>query len=209
MSHLLSENGLMLSGSHIGGNLDDPAQAGEEQSMLDLVIDYLVELGASTLMYSGLRFESASQFSADLDMLNRSAEAAAGRGVQLLYHNHNWEFEDNRKVIDAVLHETSSELGLCPDVAWVHKAGFDPLDFLEEAKDRVKMVHFKDFATQDPERVDTVEFGRGIVPLADVAQWIRRNLSDIWVVAEQDSSQLNPGEAVTKNAAFMQEQFSP
>jgi sugar phosphate isomerase/epimerase len=168
------------------------------------------------LMYSGLRYENTRQLADDLAMLNRSAEACAARGVQVLYHNHHWEFEDNGRVIDAVLTDGSPTLGLCPDVGWICKAGVDLTAFLDRAADRILprdgragAVHLKDFASPEPS-LDTVELGEGIVPLADVARWLDSNAgdADLWLIAEQDKSALSPAEAVTKNATYCKKTFS-
>ncbi len=66
----------MLAASHVGGNLFDAQQAGQERSMLDEVLDYLQQMGTNLLMYSGLRYQSDEQLAAGIDMLNRGAQNA-------------------------------------------------------------------------------------------------------------------------------------
>ena len=96
----------------------------------------------------------------------------------------------------------SQELGFCPDVGWVMKGGWRIAPFLERIKGRLYAIHFKDFATDGP-GCDTVVLGTGVAPLSEAADWIKANTGGMWVVAEQDTADIAPGEAATENAAFL------
>jgi sugar phosphate isomerase/epimerase len=158
-------------------------------------------------MFSGLRYHDADQFAADLAMLNRCARKAADRGVRLLYHNHNWEFAGSPRVMDLLLEKRAPELGFCPDVGWVAKAGEDVLAFLKQVAADTPLVHFKDFATLDP-GVDTVCLGDGVVPLAEVGAWIKSGENCVeWVIAEQDRADIPADEATTRNAQYLRQLF--
>jgi len=202
LAALLEKNGLVLAASHVGGNLLDTGQADKERGILDEVLDYLEATGSKLLMYSGLRYQSDSQFAADLDMLNSSAELCAARGVSLLYHNHDFEFADGGKAIRGLLDQGGDALGFCPDVGWVMKGGADVIAFLDEAKDRIGAIHFKDFATKE-KKVDTVVLGEGVAPLAETADWLKSNKSGLWVIAEQDNAAIPPAQAAAENAAYL------
>ena len=199
---MLAAAGIELASTHLGGNLEDVAQAKSEQTIVQEVADYLKVVGTTFIMYSGLRYTDDATFEAELAALNRSADYLASRGLQLLYHNHAWEFANDWQVMNAVLQRTSENLGLCPDVGWVHKAGVDVIDFLDQAKDRIGAVHFKDFLSVQPGLLDTTEFGLGVVPLREAATWLEENLPAVWILAEQDKTDLQPEEAVAANAAF-------
>lgn len=203
---LLVENGLELAASHVGGNLEDIGQAQREQGMIDSVLDYLEKTETRYLMYSGLRYENDEQLAADIEMIGRAARQCAERGVQLLYHNHNWEFEANHRVMNRLLEQAPQELGLCPDVGWVAKAGVDVISWLDSVADRIGAVHFKDFATLET-GMDPAILGTGAAPLTDVAAWVRRSLNDIWVVAEQDSADIPAADAAKQNAEFLTSVF--
>lgn len=202
LKKLLDANGLKLAAVHLGGNLEDLTQAGQERGLLATVLDYLPATGAKLVMYSGLRHENDGQFARDLAMLNRSADACAMAGMKLLYHNHNWEFAGGGRVIDALLNETTEAMGFCPDVGWVAKAGQDVIAFLDSVRERVGAMHFKDFATVE-DAVDTVELGTGVAPLADVAAWMNANTPGLWAIAEQDKADRPADQAVAANAEFL------
>lgn len=201
---MLASHNLVLAASHVGGNLHDPSGAKQEQSVLDEVLAYLDAIGTELLMYSGLKYESPEQFKRDFESLNRAAERCKGR---LLYHNHDWEFFNNARVMEAILKDGSPHLRLCPDLGWVMKGGQDVIAFLERTKDRLGAIHFKDFATAQPGATDTVLLGCGKAPLAQAAKWICSNLKPIWIIAEQDNSDVPPAQAVTENAKFMRGLF--
>ena len=206
----LERYGLTVLATHIGGNLEDRAQAQSEQSMIDTVIDCVKQYGAHYIMYSGLRYENNLQFSRAVDMINRAARTCAERGVRMLYHNHNWEFDPETRIMDRLLEKRAPELGFCPDVGWIAKGGQDPMAFLETVKDDTPLLHFKDFASLAPPvpPVDTVCLGQGVVPLADVARWIREGRSNVqWIIAEQDRCDGNPDDAVTTNGRYLSTLF--
>jgi sugar phosphate isomerase/epimerase len=205
LASMLEGQGLALAASHVGGNLFDARQADQERGILDEVMDYLQATGTKLLMYSGLRYQSDDQLSSDIAMLNRAAQACAARGIQLLYHNHDFEFADDGRVIRALIANTGP-LGFCPDIGWVKKGGADVIGFLDEIKDRIGAVHFKDFATME-HCCDTVILGRGVAPLAETAAWLKTNKTGLWVIAEQDNADVPPEEAAAGNAAYLKSVF--
>lgn len=205
---LLDQNALVLAASHIGGNLEDPAQADAERSVLDEVLAYLDALGCGLLMYSGLRYNNDEQFATDFARLNRAALRCQEACVRLLYHNHDWEFADaDGRVAEALLTQADPALGFCPDIGWVQKGGADVPAFLDRAKARIGAIHFKDFA--GPERtVDTVVLGEGIAPLPYAAEWMQKNMpAGSWAIAEQDRADLPAAEAATRNARYLKGLF--
>ena len=206
LSKQLSEVSLQLVAAHLGGNLEDPAQAEGERQMLEVVSDFLNASGCNLLMYSGLHWKDPCQFATDVSMLSRSAERCKARNIDLLYHNHNWEFQDNGKVINGLMKTASAALGLCPDLGWVHRGGGDVLSFLKDNAERLGAIHFKDFSAVGP-GADTVVLGTGVAPLREAAAWLRANKPQLWMIAEQDRCKGEPYDAIAANAAFLKQVF--
>jgi len=127
--------------------------------------------------------------------------------VRLCYHNHDWEFADGERIMRTLLERVGPELAFGPDVGWVYQGGKDVVAFLDSVRDRVAYAHFKDVAGVDGERTNFVTLGEGAAPLAAAAEWCKRNTPDIWVVAEQDASDLAPAEAVARNGAYLKSLF--
>ena len=203
----LKRHGLCLVASHTGGNVEEPTDLTEGRPAIDVILDRLELTATAILNYSGRRYEDAARFERDLGILNRVAERCADRGIRLCYHNHWWEIENDGFVIRQLLAHGSSHLGFCPDVGWIVRGGMDALEVLEMMGDRVGAVHFKDIDSVTSDPVRFVEFGRGIVPLEKTADWQQANLPQTWAIAEQDRSELSPGEATAQNAAFLRRCF--
>jgi len=80
-------------------------------------------------------------------LFNRASALLSENGMQLLYHNHDFEFEklpDGRYIHTRIMSEVT---GIDPelDTCWVHYAGIDPVKKIMEFKGRAEIVHLKDF----------------------------------------------------------------
>ena len=83
-----------------------------------------------------------------LKILNELGKKADAAGIQLLYHNHDFEFmkgEDGSILIDYLLENTDPKyVNFQMDLYWVTKAGADPLAYFEKYPGRFKLWHVKD-----------------------------------------------------------------
>ena len=82
---------------------------------------------------------------ADIKML---AEVAQKHDIQMLYHNHDFEFVkiDGKYALD-MLYDTIPELLLKTelDTCWVNVGGEDPANYVRKYSGRAPIVHLKDF----------------------------------------------------------------
>ena len=76
----------------------------------------------------------------------KAAQALAGEGIALYYHNHHVEFAkmSGRYIMDILADEAPS-MGLEIDVHWVQRGGLDPVRTLHKYAGRTAMVHLKDY----------------------------------------------------------------
>jgi sugar phosphate isomerase/epimerase len=76
----------------------------------------------------------------------KAAQALAGDGITLYYHNHHVEFAKlgGRYILDLLAEEAPS-MGLEIDVHWVQRGGLDPVRTLQKYAGRTAMVHLKDY----------------------------------------------------------------
>jgi sugar phosphate isomerase/epimerase len=75
-----------------------------------------------------------------------TAFKAAGKGFG--YHNHNWEFvklANGKTPIELIL-EASPDTQWEMDLAWVVKAGEDPVRWMDKLGSRISAIHVKDIA---------------------------------------------------------------
>lgn len=108
--------------------------------------------------------DGAKNLAEILDTLGEKANAA---GLQLLYHNHDFEFKkdaDGIVTIDYLLENCNPEwVNFQMDLFWVTKAEADPLAYFEKYPGRFKMWHVKDMDEQGrfaPVGQGTIDFGK-------------------------------------------------
>lgn len=86
------------------------------------------------------------------DVLDQLGEKANAAGLQLLYHNHNFEFmpdKDGLVVIDYLLENCNPKfVNFQMDLYWVTRAGADPLAYFEKYPGRFKIWHVKDMDSE-------------------------------------------------------------
>ena len=100
-------------------------------------------------------------------ILNELGEKANAAGLQLLYHNHDFEFKkdaDGIVTIDYLLeHCNPKYVNFQMDLYWVTKAGADPVSYFEKYPGRFKIWHVKDMDKQGrfaPVGKGTIDFAR-------------------------------------------------
>lgn len=91
-------------------------------------------------------------------------------GMRFHYHNHAFEFDPLEEsgvcMMDLLLRETDPALfSFIPDVAWIHYAGKDPVEYLYKMRGRIKVVHFKDYIRNADGSHKFVSLGQGAVDL--------------------------------------------
>ena len=86
-------------------------------------------------------------------LLNEKAHVLKPLGIKVGYHNHNLEFAPigTTNGWDILWQETQADLvHFEVDIGWVATAGHDPVDFLRGTQGRVKLMHVKDVAADNP-----------------------------------------------------------
>ena len=81
----------------------------------------------------------------DVEIIGKAAKEI---GIQLLYHNHDFEFElvDGKYALDLLYESVSAEyLKTELDLCWVNVGGENPADYLLKYSGRAPVVHLKDF----------------------------------------------------------------
>lgn len=169
----------------------------------------LHELGCHDVCNSGLAAwekRSLEDYREAIAALNRAGRTLRGEGIRLHYHNHDFEFQkvDGPKTgMDLLIDGLDPDAAdLCVDVAWVMRAGADPVSFLREHKDRIGYIHLKDH-----DGTDWTELGRGKLDLAGIMKVLPELTGVRWVMVEQDSTKLDPMESIAISRAYLKEKF--
>lgn len=131
--------------------------------------DFVAELG---LRYVAVpwtdkqNFREADRYAALKADITSAAARLRSRGITLLYHNHDFEFETDggqffldRLYADLPAEDLQTELDSC----WVHYAGQDPAAYVAKYAGRCPVVHLKDYTapTRGGEPVYALIDGKG------------------------------------------------
>jgi sugar phosphate isomerase/epimerase len=175
--------GLAMHSSHIEWDCvvnPKDSQRSEFASMLEkakeiglshLVVPYLMPNNRKTL----------DDYRKVAENANHAAAMAKKVGIQLSYHNHNFEFapiEGGKSGFDIFIEEFSADMKFELDVFWVVAAGLDPIKLMEKLKGRVTQLHLKDlkadvktptFQTDVPQDAFK-ELGQGTIAMAPIIE---------------------------------------
>lgn len=99
--------------------------------------------------------------------LNRWGEQFRAAGIQLAYHNHDFEFQetDGFHPYHHLLETTDPQLvSFEMDLFWMHKAGRDPLAYFRKYPGRFPLWHIKDMDKAG----DMVNVGAGLIDFPEI-----------------------------------------
>jgi sugar phosphate isomerase/epimerase len=128
-------------------------------------IDYHLELSNSYIVCPRLpeeRRRGEAGYRALADVLNRIGAACRAHGLQLCYHNHDFELQTfgGRTALDLLYESTDHLVQAEIDVYWARKGSGDPMAAIRRLAGRCPLLHLKDMA-DDAER-SLAEVGTGI-----------------------------------------------
>lgn len=156
----LDKYGLTASGTHTGMS----ELTGDK---LQETIAYHQAIGCRNLIVPYESFATKGEIDVFIQRVQQVEPQLNVAGITLHYHNHDHEFKPNQ---DGLIPEEEllarTNLLLEVDTYWVYAAGKDPVAFLQEHKDRIRVIHLKDGKGGDA----CASLGQGIAPVAQVRQ---------------------------------------
>lgn len=189
-NNFLSDLGLKNISGHI------PLQVFQEQ--FDQALEFMSNSAQKYAVLPWLSPEERSsidQYKQYAELLNKSAEKAKSANIQICYHNHDFEFQqlDGQLPIDVLLKETDPDLvDFELDLYWITRAGYDPVEFFEQNKNRVPLWHVKDMA--DTAAKEFAPVGTGTIDFKKIFDNAKVSGMKYFFV-EQDQSD-NPMESI-------------
>ncbi len=130
------------------------------------VLDQANEAGLSHLVFGYLtpgERQSLDDYRKWADLLNQAGEKARSHGLQMAYHNHNFEFApigNNSHLLPFELLAERLDAQLMPfelDVFWAAIAGHDPAELIKKYGNRLELLHLKDLQANTAILTDTAE----------------------------------------------------
>ncbi|MBS1724358.1 MAG: sugar phosphate isomerase/epimerase [Armatimonadetes bacterium] len=188
----LEDNGLEAVATHVG--LDAVEQN------LDETAEEAMALGAEWIVVPWVpRDAYADGWAAFAERLGTASERVLAKGLQLAYHNHDFEFvEENGTPGYEILWDSAPEtLEAELDVFWAHAAGHDPADWLRRLAGRVPLVHFKDGKGEQH-----VPVGEGDLDFVEIVK-AARTVGVEWAIVELDHCPRDPLECVAASFDYL------
>lgn len=150
------------------------------------------------------------------EQFNKIGEQVKKAGLQLGYHNHNFEFRKIGDITgyDEFLRLTDPELvALELDCGWMTVAGLDPVAYLTKYPNRYRLLHIKDFKrgfaptttllSDAPGTPVPTELGRGAIDYARILPAARNSIRALFVEQEPPFKEMPALEAIKVDFAYL------
>lgn len=164
---LFAELGLKAPSAHTGLPVGDDTNKIIEQALM-LGHKYLIT-GCPPKFQESI--SSIDAIKATAELYCEAAENAASHGIQVGYHNHDWDLGniEGRPGYKVFLENTPESVLWEADIFWVLKAGLDPAAFIQEIGARGKVLHFKDGVIRKEDQFTEAETEDGKIMVSDAA----------------------------------------
>lgn len=154
----------------------------------------------------------------------KAGEMLEENGIKQLYHNHAHEFTrfDKKFVFEWLLEDVGDLLWPEVDVCWVHYAGYKPDDYILKFKNKLPILHLKDFVCEkidgpvytseeadNPKYPDMKEVGFKFKPVGHGVQDIpailkvAEEVGTEYVIVEDEVKDIDPVESVRLSREYL------
>jgi sugar phosphate isomerase/epimerase len=206
---VLKQNGLIMPSSHyvLGEAMTNgqPAQ-GTILHGWDKAVDDAAQVGAKYMVCAYLQESERGDLNHYKQIaahLNKAGERCKKAGIQLCYHNHDFEFaaQNGQLPYDILLKETDKQLlKMELDLYWATKAGHDPLALFKANPGRFPLWHVKDM--DKTEKKDFTEVGNGVIDFKKI--FAARQLAGLqYYFVEQDRTPGNPFDSIKQSIGYL------
>jgi sugar phosphate isomerase/epimerase len=206
---VLKQNGLIIPSAHYRLGEDKENGAPVQGTMLhgwDKAVDDAAAVGIKYMVCAWLspaERGGIDKYKLLADRLNKAGETCKKAGIQMCYHNHDFEFETNEGQLpyDILLNNTGKELVKMElDLYWTAKAGKDPIVLFNQNPGRYPLWHVKDM-DNTPQKAFT-EVGNGTIDFKRIMASAKTAGLKYFFV-EQDSTSGDPFDSITKSINYV------
>jgi sugar phosphate isomerase/epimerase len=198
---MLKDNGIEAIGSHSSWE-----QMSEPENLKKLIEEHKI-LGCSDIgigMKPGIYPDTHEGYKEFIKKINVICGIVKDYGMTFGYHNHEMEFEkfNGIKAID-MMAEECPDMKIILDVFWVQAGGENPSRYIDKFKDRIKIIHLKDFRLKGRER-QCAELGEGNLDWNDIIPRCRQHGIPYAVVEQDEDFLIDPFESLTQSKKFLE-----
>ena len=161
LAPLAQSNGLPITSAHVlspyitGNNLMQaviPDDLNSPEKLIQKLNKYDIKHLVLSYIFDDER-EHIDQYKTLAEHLNRVGELSKTAGIQLCYHNHDFEFQqlNGQRPFDLLLSELDHEnVKFELDVFWAKYAGLQPDALITSLGERCALLHLKDLKSMPP-----------------------------------------------------------
>jgi sugar phosphate isomerase/epimerase len=158
LASMLKENGIEACGTH------SPWERVADKAELDKLIAEHKTLGCSQIgigIKPDIYPDTYDGYTGFIKKANEICEQIENAGLGFGYHNHELEFMrfNGKCAIDRMIEECP-KMEFTLDVFWVQAGGANPCDYIDKLKNRIRILHLKDFRVSGRQR-QFAEIGQG------------------------------------------------
>jgi sugar phosphate isomerase/epimerase len=206
---VLKDNGLIMPSSHY--RLGEDKANGEvmKGTLLtdwDKAVEDAVNVGVKYMVCAWLsptERGSLDHYKKVGEDLTKAGEVCKKAGIQLCYHNHDFEFiqEDGKYPYEILLANSDKNLvKMEMDMYWITKANQDPGKIIDQHPGRFPLWHIKDMNNQ-PDRMFT-EVGNGIIDFKKIFKHAGKAGLEYFFV-EQDVCPGSPFDSISQSITYI------
>jgi sugar phosphate isomerase/epimerase len=206
---LVKQNGLIIPSGHFRLGEDAPNGAISQGTILhdwSKAVDDAAEVGLKYMVCAWLAPSergTLDHYKQVADDLNKAGETCKKAGIQLCYHNHDFEFiqENGKYPYETLLNATDPKLvKMEMDLYWMTKANQDPIAKFNQYPGRFPLLHLKDM-DNTPKRMFT-EVGNGIIDFKKILA--HADTAGVkYFFVEQDICPGDPMDSATKSYNYI------
>jgi sugar phosphate isomerase/epimerase len=205
---VLKDNGLVMYSSHYRLGEDKTNGQVMKGTMLhdwDKAIDDAKEVGLKYMICAWLsptERGTLDHYKKVADDLNVAGEKCKKAGIQLCYHNHNFEFipQDGKLPYDILMATNKDFVKMEMDIYWIRKAGQDPIALFKKHPGRYPLWHVKDMDKTPAQNF--TEVGNGIINFKEIFKY--KNLAGMkYFFVEQDMTPGDPFVSIAESIAYI------
>uniref|UniRef100_UPI0025EF0A75 sugar phosphate isomerase/epimerase family protein n=1 Tax=Marivirga sp. TaxID=2018662 RepID=UPI0025EF0A75 len=204
---ILVEFNLKAKSSHVLTGWAMPDNVGTMTNDWERTVADAAELGqthiACAYLFDSER-ESIDDYKRLSDLLNSCGETSKEYGVQMAYHNHDFEFEslDGKIPYDLLLSQCDINLVKFElDLYWTARAGVDPVKYFKNNEGRFPLWHVKDMGAGEEQFFSAV--GEGVIDWQNIFNHASTaGLKQFFVEQDQTKSG-KPFEEIAKSYEYL------
>ena len=202
LAAMLKENGIEACGTHSPWNrIADSAELDkliEEHKKLNC---YQIGIGMKPASFPDTH-EGYTDF---IKKANEICDQTTRAGIGFGYHNHELEFMkfDGVRAIDRMIEECP-KLEFTLDVFWVQAGGANPCDYIDKLKNRIRILHLKDYRVIGRQR-QYAEIGQGNLDWPAIFSRCKQYNIPYAVIEQDDDFLVDPFESLALSKKFLVE----